>query len=320
MRQHRSLLLLVAPVLFLTLFLAPGAWAEGEDDGWSDEQAVPVEKTAEAATEPAPAAPTAEEPAAPGRPASYYSPRPEATAAEKALAEPAAPKPFVMPTESTVIGVRKNHNAPWVGNWLALEFDMGFAVVGQAGKTVGATITFYEAGTERPLRAAMQPYVDQAGNLSVYTQLVPVQSNSRLFRAKLKIPYRAFPWPTSGPTYGVEARVRLMSRAPSGTFTVLARSATAFTIHYEKGCGCKPGSQLDCSRCKEWKWDFGYTWCKIWGDELGTTTTKVPCLPPPKGIGRKEDWYEGRWRTKGSSVDEMQKRLNEEANAGASGR
>ena len=32
---------------------------------------------------------------------------------------------------------------------------MGFAVVGQAGKNVGATITFYEAGSDRPLRAAM---------------------------------------------------------------------------------------------------------------------------------------------------------------------
>ena len=327
----RRLLLPIFCLLLLSLLLAPSAAAEEGDEGWSEEQGVPAEKAADA-PEPTPAAPVdptavppapaAEaEPSVPGRPESYYQPRPQdgPPAADPKAAEPAieAPKPFVMPTESMVVGVRKNHNAPWVGNWLAVELDMGFAVVGQAGKHVGATVTFYESGNERPLRAAMRPYVDAAGNLSVYTQLVPVKENSRLFRTKLKIPYRAFPWPTSGPAYGVEARVRLMSRDAAGQFEVLARSTTAFTIHYEKGCGCKPGNQLDCNRCREWQWDWGYSWCKIWGDEMGIVPGDVPCLPPPKGRGRRADWFEARWRTKGSSVDEFQRRLDTESNVPA---
>ena len=304
----RRILLCTAPLLLLALLLAPPAVAEEGDEGWSDEQGVPVEK---GAAEPAAPQEAEEGQALPGRPSSYYQKRPTGEPAPDGEQEPPqAPQPFVMPTVSTVLGVRKKHNAPWVGNWLALELDMGFAVVGQAGKTVGATVTFYEPGKDRPLRAAMQPYVDAAGNLSVYTQLVPVELNSRLFRARLKIPYRAFPWPTSGPTYGVEARVRLMSRDEKGEFAVLARSTTAFTIHYEKGCGCKPANQMDCSRCPEWKWDFMYTWCKIWGDDMGVTTTQVPCLPPPKGTGRRADWFEARWRTRGAPVDEMQRRLD----------
>ena len=90
---------------------------------------------------------------------------------------------------------------------------------------------------------------------------------------------------------------------------------TGFSIHYEKGCGCKPPGELDCSRCKDWQWDFGYTWCKIWGDEMGPVPSQVPCLPPPKGKGRESDWFEGKWRTRGSPVDEFQKRIDKETNA-----
>lgn len=314
----RRLLLSLAPLL-LALVLLPPAVADEDDGGGNGERTAPTEQPAERTA----TAPDGSEQSVPGRPSSYYQTRPSGETVE-GEGEAEAPKPFVMPSESTVLGVRKQHNAPWVGNWLAVELDMGFAVVGQAGKEIGATVTFYEAENHRPLRAAMRPYVDAAGNLSVYTQLVPVKSNSRLFRAKLKVPYRAFPWPTSGPTYGVEARVRLMSRNAAGEFAVLARSATAFTIHYEKGCGCKPPGQVDCSRCQPWQWEFGYTWCKIWGDELGTTPSKVPCLPPPLGPDRRQQWYEALWRTRCSAVGQMEKRLdsgltaNSETNTGSS--
>ncbi len=298
-------------LLLLVLLLAPPAAAEDENGGGSEKRGGPPQETAPAATK------TEEPQVVPGRPSTYYQPKPATEpgtdggaggeADGKALE---APTPFVMPTESTVIEVRKSHNAPWFGNWLALELDMRFAVVGQAGKYVGATVTFFESGNGRPLRAATQPYVDALGHLSVYTRFVPVKSNGRLFRAKLKIPYKAFPWPTSGPTYGVEARVRLMNRDKAGKFGLLARSATAFTIHYERGCGCPSKKDPDCCRCPEWVWDFGYTWCNIWGADMGPTPSQVPCLPPPKGRGRRADWFEARWRTRGSDVDELQRRLN----------
>jgi len=302
----RHKILLILPLLLGLLLLpalAPRAAADDEPDadapGWSEPRGVPVAQPGETEPQSEAAAPEGEEPGE----------------GEEA---PEAPKPFVMPTESKVIAVRKHHNVPWAGNWLALEFEMAFAVVGQSGQDVGATITFYEVATQRPLRAAMRPYVDSEGNLSIYTQLVPVSADAQVFRSRLKIPYRAFPWPTKGPTYEVEARVRLMRRSPEGEFAVLDRSTTSFNVNYQKDCGAKrPFDRCrDCGPCAPWQWDWMYTWCKIWGTEMGTTPSKVPCLPGPRGTTDRHEWYEGRWATRGSSIDTFQHRIHNQTGTG----
>lgn len=225
-----------------------------------------------------------------------------APTAEGSPDTPPAAEPFVMPTTSKVISIGKNHNQAWRGNWLALELDMLLAVVGQSGHQVGVAVSFFETVNGQPLRAAMQPYVDGEGNVSVYTKLVPIQSSSRLFRSRLRIPYRAFPWPTKGPAYGVEARVRLIQRDAAGNFTVLAHGETSFTLHFERqeNCGRRADSSKPCGTALDRA--LRYDWEMMWGED-GAPKLSEAGLAPPKGTGPYRAWYEGRWRTKGGTVD-----------------
>ena len=218
---------------------------------------------------------------------------------------PPAAKPFVMPTTSTVVAVTKHHNQPWFGNWLALELEMKLAIVGQRGKRVGASVTFYEAESGRPLRAVMEPYLDATGNVSVYTQAVPIDADSGLFDSRLKIPYRAFPWPTSAPAYPVEARVRLMRLEDDGTVTVLDEGVTQFTVQYQHGCGVASNENpCPMGRGSANMRNFRYDWHKLWDDCMGRNPLHSG-LPPPKGPGRaRPQWYEAKWRTRAGCRNE----------------
>jgi hypothetical protein len=217
---------------------------------------------------------------------------------------PVAP-PAGMPTESKVLGIQKRHNQPWRGNWVALELDMLLAVVGQSGQHVGAVVTFFEEETGRPLRSAMQPYVDGEGNACVYTKLQQIQSNSRLLRARLTIPYRALPWPSKGPSYGVEARVRLVRKDAAGNFSVLATGQTTFTVHYQR----MPEIQKPLDPCEAAKPDairnIEYDWRMMWEEDPGPVVSELQ-MPPPRGPGSHRPWYAQRWRTAGSTVDQKE--------------
>ena len=129
---------------------------------------------------------------------------------------------------------------------------------------------------------------------------MPIPVDSGLYTSKLKIPYRAFPWPTKGPTYAVEARVKLLRQEDDGSVTELATGTTQFTIHYEKGCGTVQKCQCPFGRTAGWIRMTRYDWYKMWGDCLGIGPQEAG-LPPPKGAKGGPEWFEWKWRTRNPS-------------------
>lgn len=289
------------PVLLIaSLLFAPAALAEdpaGGDPDWS--KVVP--------TETAPATEAAA-PAEVGVPAETRAPAedvaPAEAPAEALTDEPGVvePKPFVMPTTSQVLDVLKHHNQDWRGNWKALDLELALAIVGQKGKRIGASIVFHEVANGNPLLATMHPYIDGDGHVSVYSQAVLIPVDSGVYTSRLRIPYRAFPWPTKGPAYAVEARIRLLRLEDNGTVTQLATGSTQFTIQFEAGCGVAKECPCPFGRTSGDLRDMRYDWHKLWGDCLGRKPSESG-LPPPKGAGSDRPWFEAKWRTRGGCVD-----------------
>ncbi len=203
-------------------------------------------------------------------------------------------------TENAVLFVRKKHDQPWHGVWTALELDMLFHVYGQAGRSIGASVTFYSTRTNQPLRARMEPYVDGDGNVSIYTKIIPMAENSKLLRTKLKIPYRAFPWPTSNREYEVQARVRLLRREPNGSVTALARGTTTFKITVLQDCmECVPARIADCPPPSETRRRLDHDVQGLFGEQLdwldaGVISANRPAVDPPS----ESQWYQAKWRTR----------------------
>lgn len=285
----RFLLPLASTALVLAFALAPPVGADDEKTpGWSEAQGVPAKSESAVAT---PEATRAADDTAPSRETSYRSGEaPTGTSPTEAVA-------FVMPKETTVLGIWKRHNQPWFGNWLALELDMAFAVIGQPGRNIGASVTFFEEANGRPLRSRMLPYVDADGSVSVYTKLVPVSVDSGVFTSKLKIPYRAFPWPSKGSMYTVEARVRLLRQEADGSFHVLTRGNAHFTIRTKRVGDTQARDPSRGPRWRGWERNSRYDWEKMWGDDMGKQPSEED-LPPPKGPGAKKEWFEWRCRTR----------------------
>ena len=124
-----------------------------------------------------------------------------------------------------------------------------------------------------------------------------------LYRSKLKIPYRAFPWPTKGPAYAIEARVRLLRLEDTGQVTELATGGTQFTVAFEKGCGTVTQCPCPFGKTHGWVRNMRYDWNKMWGDCLGRSPSESG-LPRPKGPGpiMGEEWFEAKWRTRGGCI------------------
>ena len=183
--------------------------------------------------------------------------------------------------------------------WRALELDILLNVVGQAGREIGASVTFYRERDGCPLRARMQPYVDANGTVSVYTKLIRIAEDSKLFRTKLTIPYKAFPWPSTASDYGVEARVRLLRRESNGSVSALARGSTVFTIHVDRDCMvCVPQSEADARPLPERRRRLRHDFRGITGEEmqyLEAGSQEDPAVDP---VGTTQ-WYEWKWRTRG---------------------
>jgi len=185
------------------------------------------------ATAPTPPTGTLPPPPPSGPPAPLAPARTTGTTTAPALpAQPAAPAELPRALAgSRVFGVSKSHNIPLPGGDLALQMDVDYEVVGQAGRDVYVAIWFVRTDTGAHIRAAMSTYADTTGFVTLQTRSARVEGASARFTATLKIPYRAFPVAQVNDSYEIEARVQILRDDGSGRATSLARGSSTFRVY-----------------------------------------------------------------------------------------
>lgn len=138
------------------------------------------------------------------------------------LPGPAAPSN----ARALVERIDKVHNISVPGGHRAVRLDVVFSVEGLAGQSVYLLVDFYDRRSGRRIRSMLPDFAGTDGAVLVQTEPARIGVNQGRFQGSAWTPYGAFPAPSQGTSYAIEARVRVMNGR-----TALTESRTTFTVY-----------------------------------------------------------------------------------------
>lgn len=122
--------------------------------------------------------------------------------------------------------IDKVHNITVPGGRRAVRLDVVFRVEGMAGQSVYLLVDFYDRRSGRRMRSMLPDFAGPDGAVLVQTEPARIGVNQGRFQGSAWTPYGAFPAPSQGTSYAIEARVRVMNGR-----TALTESRTTFTVY-----------------------------------------------------------------------------------------